>query len=279
MAAVTSRAERHNLTVVKIAGPKLLWLWVLVFCLSGILPANAETQNDHPFVPGETLHYDIYYHWGIIWKKAAQGTLHIKDTHFEGKPAYKMKLSCKTLSFADKIMAVRDTLNAVTSKRVIPLYYDKIANEGKHQSKDFLKYVYKDNQAGGKITLERKNKPNRDTLIWTKSQPYDMLSVFYYLRTLDLDSFKMYHSVNIPVFTGRKLITMNVKYMGRTLVTLRNKKQFPAYRINLSFLNDDNLKDEDPPIEVWLSDDGRKIPLKVEGKLPLGSLQAEYSGE
>lgn len=231
-----------------------------------------------PFTPGETLCYDIYYHWGIIWKKAAKGTLNVRQAQYNGQEAFKMKLACQTLSFADKIMRVRDTLNSYTTMQVQPLHYEKVAHEGDYTSRDVLQYLYKGEKTGGKTTLYRRNRPPRDTLIWVNGPAFDMLSVFYYLRKCDLQNFKMYQNINIPIFTGRKLITMNVKYMGRTLVTLRNKKQYPAYRLNLSFRNDDNLKDEDPPIEVWLSDDGRKIPLKVEGKLPLGSLQAEYCG-
>jgi hypothetical protein len=106
-----------------------------------------------------------------------------------------------------------------------------------------------------------------------------MLSVFYHLRTLDYSKFKMGQTVSVPIVTGRKCIFMDVKYMGRTLASLRNKKQFSAYRLYLSFRNDNNLKEDDDPIEVWLSDDTRKIPLKVQGKLPIGSLQAEYSGD
>ncbi|MEG0950186.1 MAG: DUF3108 domain-containing protein [Bacteroidales bacterium] len=250
---------------------------MLLLLLFASLSGNLRAQ-EVPFTSGETLCYDIYYHWGIIWKKAAQGTLKVKDAHYQGKEAYKMKLSCQTLSFADKIMRVRDTLNSYTTRTVQPLYYDKIAHEGNYTSKDCLSYLYKEGKTGGKVTLYRKNREPRDTLLWVKGQAFDMLSVFYFLRMADLRSFKMYQTINVPIFTGRKVITMNVKYMGRTLVTLRNKKQYPAYRLNLSFLNDDNLKDEDPPIQVWLSDDDRKIPLKVEGKLPLGSLQAEYCG-
>ena len=103
-----------------------------------------------------------------------------------------------------------------------------------------------------------------------------MLTVFYYLRILDYSRLAPNTLISIPIFTGRKLITMLVRYKGETNVKLRNKSQFPSYRLNLSFVNDDSFKEDDDPIEVWLSADSQKIPLKVEGKLPIGSLQAEY---
>lgn len=249
----------------------LLWLSLAPF-------AAVAKGNQLPFYHGETLKYDIYYHWGIIWKKAASGVLNVKQTQYKGQDAFNMKLACQTLSFADKIMRVRDTLHSYTSLDVQPFHYEKIANEGSHSSRDVLQYQYKDAKTGGKTTLYRRNRAPRDTLIWTDGPAFDMLSVFYHLRNCDLQNFKMHQSISIPIFTGRKLITMNVKYMGRTRVTLHSKKEYSAFRLNLSFENDNNLKEEDPPIEVWLSDDVRKIPLKVEGKLPLGSLQAEYSG-
>jgi hypothetical protein len=242
------------------------------------LPASAV--DSLPFAPGEKLSYDIWYHWGPIWKKAATGDLSMTSANYHGQPAYKMNLACRTLSFADKVMSVRDTLNAYTTTGVKPLYYEKISNEGSYWGHDKLRYSYpSDGRKQANVSVLRRNRPQRDTVLWASDQPYDMLSVFYHLRTLDYSKFKMGQTVSVPIVTGRKCIFMDVKYMGRTLASLRNKKQFSAYRLYLSFRNDNNLKEDDDPIEVWLSDDTRKIPLKVQGKLPIGSLQAEYSGD
>ena len=174
---------------------------------------------------------------------------------------------------------VRDTLNSYTTLNITPLYYDKIANEGNYQAKDILKYIYPESgdSVGGDITLIRKKRAPWNGVVWSEGKPYDMLSVFYYLRTLEYRSLDLDQVIDIPIFTGRKVIIMKVKYIGRTIVELKNKKSYEAFRLNLNFVNDVNLKDEDPPIDVWLSTDKKRVPLKVEGKLPVGSLQAEIA--
>ena len=277
MEVVTSRAEQENKNTMK----RILFLIIsALFVICGNADNNIPRIDYLPFKSGESIQYDVYYHWGIIWKKAAQGTLLINDSRYNDKNALKSSLACRTLAFADKILKVRDTLNSITTTNIKPLYYEKIANEGNYRATDILKYIYIQNSdsVGGDITLIRKKRdPSNDT-VWTTGTPYDMLSVFYFLRTVEYRALDLNSSFDIPIFTGRKVITMRVTYIGRTIVELKNKSFHESYRINLNFLNDDNLKDEDPPIDVWLSSDNRRIPLKVEGKLPIGSLQAEYAG-
>ena len=241
-----------------------------------VLPACLFAQF-LPFKSGEKLDYDIFYHWGIIWKRAGTATLTVEDSEYKDEPAYKMQLNGRTLAFADKIMRVRDTLVAYTNHELQPLYYAKISNEGSFWGKDQNFYSYPDEGiTNAYVTVDRKKRPSRDSLLTLEGQAFDMLTVFYYLRILDYSRLAPNTLISIPIFTGRKLITMLVRYKGETNVKLRNKSQFPSYRLNLSFVNDDSFKEDDDPIEVWLSADSQKIPLKVEGKLPIGSLQAEY---
>lgn len=247
------------------------WLLLLLFSFLCAVKVTAV-----PFVHGEKIVYDVYYNWGMIWKKAAEGTLSVEESMYQGKPAYSMHLACRTLSFADKIMMVRDTMRVITSKRLQPIYYEKIANEGKFWGRDEVRYRYEGNQTSGHITLHRRNRPQLDTTIQIIGPAFDMLSVFYHLRTIEFTQLNANQEISIPIFTGRKMALMKVKFLGWEVVELKNKSKHSSYRLHLSFVNDDNLKESDDPINVWLSDDKRCIPLKVVGKLPIGSLQAEY---
>ena len=240
---------------------------ILILFVCRAFCSSEVRQIDYlPFENGEKIQYDVYYHWGIIWKKAARGILDIKYSEYDGKVGFKSTLACQTLTFADKILRVRDTLNSYTTLNITPLYYDKIANEGNYQAKDILKYIYPESgdSVGGDITLIRKKRAPWNGVVWSEGKPYDMLSVFYYLRTLEYRSLDLDQVIDIPIFTGRKVIIMKVKYIGRTIVELKNKKSYEAFRLNLNFVNDVNLKDEDPPIDVWLSTDKKRVPLKVE---------------
>ena len=123
---------------------------------------NAATL---PFQAGEKINYDIYYHWGIIWKKAGTGSLSVVDAEYDGKPAYKMNLYGRTLAIADKLMRVRDTLEAYTDTDIRPLYYAKIANEGSYWAKDEVFYSYENNKNKAYVNLKRRKREDRDSTI------------------------------------------------------------------------------------------------------------------
>ena len=172
MEVVTSRAEQENKNTMK----RILFLIIsALFVICGNADNNIPRIDYLPFKSGESIQYDVYYHWGIIWKKAAQGTLLINDSRYNDKNALKSSLACRTLAFADKILKVRDTLNSITTTNIKPLYYEKIANEGNYRATDILKYIYIQNSdsVGGDITLIRKKRdPSNDT-VWTTGTPYD----------------------------------------------------------------------------------------------------------
>ena len=45
-----------------------------------LLLSTATAFADYPAFRGETLRYDIIYHWGIVWKHAGSATLSIHQT-------------------------------------------------------------------------------------------------------------------------------------------------------------------------------------------------------
>ena len=160
----------------------LLLLFVMVWCGMG---ESLSAQKPLPFSAGESLNYDVYYHWGIIWKRAGEGLLTVCNAEYDGAKAYKMSLAGRTLSFVDKIMRVRDTLVSYTDRNARPLYYAKITNEGSYWGNDIIRYEYDGGIVKGKSTRLRRNKPQKDTTIISLDQSYDMLSVFYYMRMID----------------------------------------------------------------------------------------------
>lgn len=251
-------------------------LLLIVTGLPGIITAqNSRLQNVHR----ERLTYDVVYHWGIIWKKAAVATLTIDTVIHQGKNRYQARLEARTLAFADRIFRVRDTLYSVMEKMYFkPVYYAKVADENGTYRKDVLNYRYNGKQTSGETILYRPHRNAIDTVILnTVNMAYDMLSVFYYIRTLDLPEAKMYQQYSVQIFSGDQVEKMVIEYLGRTIATLPDKREFSAFKLGLRFFDEKGNKSSDN-ITAWISDDVRRIPLMVEGKLPIGSVKAVYTG-
>ena len=261
----------------RLSGSNLLRLGVLLCCF--LCSSGVQGRNSYNPVP-EQLTYEVVYHWGVIWKKAAEATLSLDISQVGDTAVYKGQLVARTLAFADKIFRVRDTLNVVMKgPDMRPYYYAKIADEDNTYRKDEVYYHYSDEGIQGITKLYR---PKRNAIesyvLKAEKDAFDMMSVFYYIRTLDFENAQMYQRFPVKIFSGKKVENLSIEYLGRTIFNSPSKRVFNAFKIKLRF-SIDNGASETENITAWISDDGRKIPLQVEGRLPLGALKALYTGE
>lgn len=240
-------------------------LLTAVCLLMTAMTAKGEFAN-------ETLNYVITYKWGAIHKETADATLRLTN-HGSN---YNLLLTAKTRRWADKFFTVRDTLSGVVSKKGLrPLRYVKSAHEGGKYSKDVITYSHNGKSTTGKCTRYRNKKGKVSTsgnTLTAAGDVYDMLSVFYYLRTLNYTTMAKGQTVKVTVFSGSKAETLTIKNLGLETITLRNKKRVHSYHIKFRFTTKGKKKSSDD-MDAWLSADSRKIPLQLEGSLPLGKLK------
>lgn len=104
-----------------------------------------------------------------------------------------------------------------------------------------------------------------------------MLSIFYVIRTFDFRAMEMYQIYNTKIFSGKNLEYLEIEYLGQEILK-QNKKEYSTYKLHFRFYDRTGKKTSDK-ISAWISTDNKRIPLKVEGKLPLGSMKAVYTGE
>lgn len=257
-------------TGIKVLIVSLITIWAF------LIPTSVSAQCPVKWnFKKESLPYEVIYQWGFIWKRAAEASLDIDTT---GTTYYKAQLTARTLAFADRIFRVRDTLVSIMYKDgLIPHYYAKISDEDRTYRKDVTKYSYSNGICTGNITLYRpKRNAIEEYLITSNNCTYDMLSVFYYFRTIDFSKINIGGRVNVDIFTGNHVERLSAEYLGRTVISLK-KIPFGAYQIKLHFSDNKGEKESDN-ITAWISDDNRRIPLQVEGKLAIGSLKAIYTG-
>lgn len=257
----------------------LVGCFFLIFCFPFAAQAQQLTTDDTHWGK-ENLPYDVIYQWGFIWKKAASARLILTPLTVNGVPCYKSQMDARTLAFADRIFRVRDTLVSIMRRSDLrPLYYAKISDEDKTYRKDEVKYKYEKDVPGcvGEIVLYRPKRNAIEYYTVPSAKPtYDMLSVFYYLRTIDFPATPMYKRFNLNIFSGNHIEYLSIEFMGRTILKLKNR-EFPAFCVKLHFSTDKGENESDN-ITAWISDDDRRIPLQVEGKLAIGALKAIYAG-
>lgn len=232
----------------------------------------------------ETLQYDAYWHWGPIWKKAGSGILTLWDEqNNDGVHRFHGQLAGRSLSIVESIMKVRDTLDCWYTPNMVPMEYCKKTNEGSYKAIERNYYQSftngkswtQENVDSTKVSIYRwRNKNGNDQKNFSHDGvAFDMLSVFYEIRNLDYDSMAEGTRLQYRIYSGIKGQFMNVEYRGKTTCTLRSGKQYPAYRIELTFQSKDS---DSTPLQVWLATTPDHRPLSVIIQLKrIGAVQGE----
>ena len=244
---------------------RLLTMVALVVAM--VLPQQVVARDYN----NETLNYEVVYHWGMIWKHAADATLSIRKTKDGG---YFSQLTGKTRSWADKVYPVRDTLKCTMNKDLKPIKYEKLTHEKDYYARDLIKFSYNYSHTSAHCTRYRKSGTTSIDLS-AKAQAYDMLSVFYLLRNLDYDELNRNKNYTTIIFSGKEKEYLTINYKGVETIKMRDGSKRQAHRIAFKFTQEGGKKSSDN-ITVWMATDESRIPLLLVGKLPVGEVKCYY---
>lgn len=240
---------------------------ICVFALMGMGVMRGVDFTD------ESLDYQIVYHWGVLWKHAANATIEIKDSQ---KGHYDARLYARTLSWVDKVYDVRDTLYAtIDKKHFVPIKYMKATHEKGRHSWDIVEFAVANGVTSGHCTRIRPGKDKMEIELSTQGDAYDMLSVFYMLRRLDMGRLEREGKYETTIFSGKRKERLEIKYVGVEDIELRDKSIHNAYHIKFSFTEEGKTKSSDD-IDTWISTDEVHIPLMLRGSLPIGEVRVYY---
>lgn len=239
-------------------------------------------------VPKERLTYDIMYKWGLINKKA--GSVDVTTYPQAGKPEFRAQLTGATAPWADRFYMVRDTLRGtIDSRNFLPSQYEKVAYEGGAYDRDILHYTRSADNSSTHATATLWRRKKKETEVTRLEKTYDskgltmdMLSAFYYMRQLPYDTMKPGETVRLTIFSGKMQEKLTIHYRGVENANLNlngddNGAKVPTYHITFTFTTQ-NGKFSTDNMDAWISRTPSRIPLLMEGKLPVGKCRAVYSG-
>ena len=260
--------------VVKEEKQKMKRLRIIILLLLGMM-AGAGLKAATNF-QDESLNYVVSYKWGLIHKDAGEATLSLKN---QGSN-YVVTLTGKTKPWADKFYQVRDTLKGTIRKAGLrPLSYTRIAHEEGTYGHDEIKYSYNGDIVSGKATStwinKKGNRKDKEKEFTASGPTYDMLSVFYFLRTINYSELTSGKTIEATLFSGSKVEKLTIRCVGEEKLKLRNKSEREAYHIKFNFTTEGKKKSSDD-LDAWISTDPTHIPLQIVGSLPIGQVRCYY---
>lgn len=173
-----------------------------------------------------------------------------------------LTVTAQTTNAAARVFVARDQIDSyVDPKGLLP--YRTVLNlvEGKRR----LNQTLITNQENGTLTID-----GGGARMEVPVGIHDYVSFFYALRTFNLTPVK---PSSIPVLVENKPKTLQVAVIKRETIDIGTRK-VPA--IALSIKSDDPEPDK-YQLRMWVSDDRRRLPLRLTAATQLGPLRADLA--
>ena len=244
---------------------RVINLFLYFFIVSVSLSSALAQETYHPFQPGERMHYVL--RWGIFSAGEATLEVHEMDT-IQGVEAYHFVMTARSNSFIDAFFKVRDRIDSYADAGMNhSLYYKKNQHEGKTRRDIKVDFDWEKNESTY-INFDTEPK-----VISQQPGSFDPLAVFYFTRMLDL---REGNEFTQPVTDGEKTMMGILRVIGREKVTVA------AGTFDTLILEPDLQKVEGvfskkqrAKTKLWVTDDERRLLVKMKSKAKVGSFVAE----
>ncbi len=221
---------------------------------------SMKTAKKKSFNGGEQLTFLLHY--GVI--KGGKATLNLSDTRFNDNPALHAKMYAKTTGITDKIFRIEDIYESYFDhKNTMPFKSVRNINEGGYKYYNEVLFDHNDTS----LTSHKSGKHS------VPQGTLDMVSAFYYLRTIDLDTIKKGDEILINTFFDDALFPFKIRYKGKERIKTKLGK-VRCHRFDPIVEPGRIFKSEDD-MSFWLTDDENMLPVLIKFDLIVGSVKCE----
>ncbi len=231
---------------------------------SAVTPDGAlRTITNNAFTVGERLTFEISY--GFI--TAGQAVMTIPGYKYvNGRKAFEINTYAVSSETFDNVFRVRDKYSTFLDvDGIYPHRFEQHVREGKY-SKDYQAF----------FDQEEKTAETDDGKKYKIPQfVHDILSAFYYVRVIDLKKYHKGDKITLQNFYDGQVHPLDVMILGRQRIEV-GAGTFNCVVVEPMVVAGGLFKNEGS-IQVWLSDDENKIPIKMSSKVVVGSIDVELT--
>ena len=223
-------------------------------------PSPLRRVENRAFTVGEFLRFGI--HFGFL--KAGEAVMEIPDViQVSNRDCYRIRFNVNSVGLFSVIYKVEDRYETcVDVLGLFPWRYEQHIREGGYRrdiEAEFDQFAHIATTKGDEIPIP----------------PYvhDIVSALYFVRTLDFSDSRPGDTLQLQQFYRDTTYSLIVKYRGIQAIEV-DAGEFRCIIVE-PIVKEGGLFKQSGRIIIWMTDDGRKMPVKVVTKIPIGSVIAE----
>lgn len=243
-----------------------IYILSIAFLALFILEANRTIAQELPYIPGEVLDFVVYYDAPLIGKlNAGKASLELNKSEekVNGHSVYHAVGRGYSTGSFDFFYKVRDRFESWFDEADFRSYkFIRRTNEGGYVVEDDVRFDY---QKGKAISRKTEKKIGKSV--------QDLVSAFYFARTLDISNVPIGGSFPLSFYLDDSLYTSVIIYEGKEIVETRLGK-FRTMKFK-PMVVEGEVFDNPYPMFLWVTDDKNRIPLLIKSEVIVGSVKAE----
>ncbi len=239
-----------------------------------VLLANPETvpvyqPKFYPFEAGEKAVYRASWN-GMV--SVATAEVQTMPTVVEGRKAYQVRVEARTSRLLDWIWRMRGTITST---------FDAVALTPSHylfRQRENSRVIDTEailNNRTDRWAVNRQQKGRKPRVFEFDSEnTFDPISAVFLARSIDFD---VGDRLYFKVFGGRHRYLLELTVDGKEAVELDSGKKVNAFRIvpRIQNLTKTGYAGRINQATIWISDDERRLPIKLSSKIFVGTVHME----
>lgn len=211
-----------------------------------------------PFGTGEVLDFEIQY--GVV--SVGRARLETREVErYRERPVLELLSRAKSAQWIDTVYKVRDEISSLFDLEALySLRFRKQLREGDYKADFDAEYLHAEGVARYADGSESELVPGSQ----------DILSALFYVRAFALREGMVLH---IPVHDGKKSYPLRVAVTGRERVETR-LGSYDCLVLEPTLQSQGLFKSEGRML-IYLSDDARRLPVKLKARAPVGAFTSE----
>lgn len=232
-----------------------------------LAPTQQTGATEPPFGPGEIIQMKIT----CAHILAGRARMSVEAAEREGRPVWNLIAQAWTEGFFPRFyrFRVRDrTVATWEPKSGCSLGIEKHLREGRAKRDQVVRI---DPESGATRVEDRKISESRFEL---PPCTLDVLSAFFVTRVRGVPESS---PLTLSVFDNGRRYQLAVRFLGRERLDLPSPlgKRCPTVIVEPTLMEGSGLFVRKGNLKIWLTDDHRRIPVRMRSKIPIGSVSAD----
>ena len=234
-------------------------------------------KASHPVTHNsEHLNYTVFYNWGVVWINGGTLTLNASSDIINGKTMRKLEGIGKSSSKWKWLFELEDHYTSwCFPESYLPIKSVKKTMEGGYYIHNQYQFNYQDSLIY--IRTQESKKPLSFDTLAIDHKIFDAQTATTYLRFLNFNNHLPGDTLSLHLLMDGELQEQKIIFQGKEILKAKDNQTYSTYKFT-AVITEHNLFSSTDAINVWITNDKKRIPLYIEANLTIGSVKIYHNG-